>query len=488
MEDRYESYEEEEESSDTSFENEECELRDYRTEIGENKDEVDEHINIIKKNNSFVNISRNKDSLVLLNLNIKNLYNNNFDINVKNDDISIGNKDSNKEKKIFQNLGDEKFQTIYTNSNEGKNKKKENNHRKEKRKNVGKNNFDNNKRNESSEINEAWQPGSELIRLEPILKIVKSICKIETNSGNASGFLIKFPPKYSPFYCLMSNEHVIEKEMIKNKAKIKIHFDNRNQSREINLTNNRIIKEFTNENDINSIDATVVQILPSDEISKEYFLEPNLDYLDNFNGLKSKEIVILQYPSLEEKDGIKKNYGILGLCFSGGIIEDISKFKLFHTATTYHGSSGSPIFLKNTGKVIGIHAAAAGIKKKNKNNNNDDDDDEILPNRGYLMGPIYKRIKKLSKNKFKLNKDTHNFKGNFCFNNNFFTRKNNNNRMKKKLNYSNVNTTDEGYFINNENEGNEKLMDYSAKFETELFNEKNKINEYLDIITKNILK
>ena len=104
------------------------------------------------------------------------------------------------------------------------------------------------------------------------------------------------------------------------------------------------------------------------------------------------------------------------------------------------------------------------------------------------MGPIYKRIKKLSKNKFKLNKDTHNFKGNFCFNNNFFTRKNNNNRMKKKLNYSNVNTTDEGYFINNENEGNEKLMDYSAKFETELFNEKNKINEYLDIITKNILK
>ena len=104
------------------------------------------------------------------------------------------------------------LKTIYTINNEVKNQNIKNNHSKEKRKNKRINNSEDMKRDKESEINEAFQPGSELIRLEPILKIFKSICKIKTYSnGSASGFLIKFPPKYNPFYCLMSNEHVEEK-------------------------------------------------------------------------------------------------------------------------------------------------------------------------------------------------------------------------------------------------------------------------------------
>ena len=180
------------------------------------------------------------------------------------------------------------MKTIYTINNEVKNQNIKDNHSKEKRKNKRINNSEDMKRDEVSEINEAFQPGSELIRLERILKIFKSICKIITdNNGTASGFLIEFPPKYSPFYCLMSNEHVIRRKMIENGEKIIIHFDNRSESREIDLGNNRIIKEF-NINEKQSIDATIVEILPDDKIGKEYFLEADFDYMDNFNELKSK--------------------------------------------------------------------------------------------------------------------------------------------------------------------------------------------------------
>ena len=485
MEGRYGCYKEEE-SSDSSLENEEYELRECITEKEGNEDEDHEYTKSLKKNNSFINISKNDNSLVLLNLKIDNLYTDNFDQNIKNDKVSNRNKDVNKEKKIFQNLGESfLLKTIYTINNEVKNQNIKNNHSKEKRKNKRINNSEDMKRDKESEINEAFQPGSELIRLEPILKIFKSICKIITdNNGTASGFLIEFPPKYNPFYCLMSNEHVIRRKMIEDGEKIIIQFNNRSESREIDLGNNRIIKEFTNKNEVQSIDATIVEILPADKIDKEYFLEADFDYMDSFNELKSKEIVIVQYPSYEKKDGIIKNRGILGLCVSGGIIEDINKLKLFHTATTYPGSSGSAIFLNGSRKVIGIHA---GVKEPDENNINTNF--EFRPNRGYLLGPIYKRIKKIIKRRDKIKKNIYNNNGVFGFKNNIFTRRrNNNNKMNKKLNYSGENIKDEESFITNVTEVSGKIMDYSEEFENELFNEKNKIDGYLDGITKKILK
>ena len=484
MEGRYGCYKEEE-SSDSSLENEEYELRECITEKEGNEDEDHEYTKSLKKNNSFINISKNDNSLVLLNLKIDNLYTDNFDQNIKNDKVSNRNKDVNKEKKIFQNLGESfLLKTIYTINNEVKNQNIKNNHSKEKRKNKRINNSEDMKRDKESEINEAFQPGSELIRLEPILKIFKSICKIITdNNGTASGFLIEFPPKYSPFYCLMSNEHVIRRKMIEDGEKIIIQFNNRSESREIDLGNNRIIKEFTNKNEVQSIDATIVEILPADKIDKEYFLEADFDYMDNFNELKSKEIVIVQYPGYEKKDGIIKNRGILGLCVSGGIIEDINKLKLFHTATTYPGSSGSAIFLNGSRKVIGIHA---GVKEPDENNINTNF--EFRPNRGYLLGPIYKRIKKIIKRRDIIKKNIYNNNGVFGFKNNIFTRRNNNNKMNKKLNYSGENIKDEESFITNVTEVSGKIKDYSEEFENELFNEKNKIDGYLDGITKKILK
>ena len=52
----------------------------------------------------------------------------------------------------------------------------------------------------------------------------------------------------------MTNEHVITKDIIKNKEKIKFYYDNESKSKEIYLNSERFIKEFTANNlDINSI-------------------------------------------------------------------------------------------------------------------------------------------------------------------------------------------------------------------------------------------
>ena len=81
----------------------------------------------------------------------------------------------------------------------------------------------------------------------------------------------------------MTNEHIIEEEMIENGETISFSYDIEKESRTIKLEN-RVIKHFNNkEKDVSDrLDATVVQILPEDGIGKEYFLFPNYNYMYNF--------------------------------------------------------------------------------------------------------------------------------------------------------------------------------------------------------------
>ena len=136
--------------------------------------------------------------------------------------------------------------------------------------------------------------GCELIPIDSIVPATKSLCKIITNYRIASGFLIKLFKGEENFYCLISNEHIITKNMIKNKEKITFLYDSERKRKEIYLNNEeRYIKDFR---DIN-IDATVVEILKEDKIDKEYYLLPYIDYIYDKNKLKEKEITIIQYPN-----------------------------------------------------------------------------------------------------------------------------------------------------------------------------------------------
>ena len=89
------------------------------------------------------------------------------------------------------------------------------------------------------------------------------------------------------FFCLVTNEHVINENLIQQGARIEFRYDGERKHRKIYLnTYERFIRHYKDY----GLDATVVEILPKDNISYEYFLLPNLEYVNNFNNLIYKYI------------------------------------------------------------------------------------------------------------------------------------------------------------------------------------------------------
>ena len=82
--------------------------------------------------------------------------------------------------------------------------------------------------------NEAIIYNSPLIQIpDTVITVTKSLCKILARNKVSSGFLIKLFKGDEDFFCLMTNEHVITKDLIKNKEKIKFYYDNESKSKEI---------------------------------------------------------------------------------------------------------------------------------------------------------------------------------------------------------------------------------------------------------------
>ena len=76
---------------------------------------------------------------------------------------------------------------------------------------------------------------------------------------------------------------------------------------------------------------------------------PNINKIDYIN----KEIYIVQYPGGND------------LSYSEGKIKDVNNYEITYDASTQTGSSGSPILLKDTTEIIGIHKQGSNYKKEN---------------------------------------------------------------------------------------------------------------------------
>ena len=241
-----------------------------------------------------------------------------------------------------------------------------------------------------------------------ITQTSRSLCKIIISQKEiSSGFLIQLFKGEKKFYCLMTNEHVITKEIIKHKnIDIDIYYDCQTKCRKIKLNpEERLIKDFT---DI-QIDVTVIQIISKDHISKDYFLLPLIDYMDKYDQLINEKISIIQYP----KDEMKYSYGEIKY------LTNENKYEFAHSAKTVKGSSGSPIFLKGTAKVVGIHKLYIKIKN-------------IKENFGDFIWPIFIFFKNYSENKNKIQNLNKEIKNNANYNNNECNL--NINNFQKKLN------------------------------------------------------
>ena len=194
---------------------------------------------------------------------------------------------------------------------------------------------------------------NELDEQEPcFLSISRSICKIKASVELGLGFLLKYFIDDKYFYFLISNENVIKKEMIDKNEIIEILFDYDFKNIKIKLDKSeRYIKIFKDK----EINIIIIEIISKDDIDKAYFLLPYLENI-NTNNLINKDIYIPQY-SLNKR-----------LKSTKGIIKNITSNEIIHKTKMGKDSSGSPIFLKDSITIIGIH---------NKSNNKD--------NYGYLI-------------------------------------------------------------------------------------------------------
>ena len=200
--------------------------------------------------------------------------------------------------------------------------------------------------------------GQPPIPIDPcVANPLKALCFIKTQGTLGSGFLIRLFKGTQNFFCLITCEHVIKKEMVNQRQTIKFFYDSLNRKLKQIVLNpdERLIQDFRNPDPNEKeydIDAIVIEILPKDNISKEYFLEPDIESIYKFDKLEKEKIAIIQYPK-----------GILSYAY--GEIKKIYKTRNYfaHKASTKEGSAGSPIFLKDSIQVIGIHKG--GVSDEN---------------------------------------------------------------------------------------------------------------------------
>ena len=169
------------------------------------------------------------------------------------------------------------------------------------------------------------------IEVEKLIEIInfskRCMCKISFNKNNntyyGSGFFCKLSINElgfnnKPF--LMTNNHVIDSNYLQNNIEIVVEI---NKIKKILNIKDRY--KFTNK--LN--DFTIIEIIDSDNIKDFFEVFPNVMSYNSERNFEDYDIIIPQFP--------------LGgdLSISSGTIKKIDN-NIIHTASTEHGSSGSP--------------------------------------------------------------------------------------------------------------------------------------------------
>ena len=209
--------------------------------------------------------------------------------------------------------------------------------------------------NENNSVIMLLKDQSEKIEKQMNMCICKITIKwIDDMVEIGTGFLCKIPfPDESNFiYSLMTNCHVINtnnKEKLSKIENFKINCDDGKIERILDLSSER--KMFSIYED--DIDITIIEIFP--ELDKIFhFLE--IELIDITNKNIGKNIYIHHHP--EGSTNCKISYGKIKDV-------DVDNYTFYHDCSTKPGSSGSPIFLLENYKLIGIHSGYDIVKKLN---------------------------------------------------------------------------------------------------------------------------
>ena len=178
-------------------------------------------------------------------------------------------------------------------------------------------------------------------KLKTIIKqMERNICKIKhSNNETGTGFFAKipFPDALKLLPVLITNNHVLNEEDY-NKDKFQISLDDEKEY--LLLLSDKSRKFYTNK----KYDITIIEIKPDmDGIDVNRFFDVEIQDENQIKLYNEKSIYLLQYP--EGK-----------LSFSDGVIKKIVDFfNIYYECDTNPGSSGCPIILLDSCKVIGIH-------------------------------------------------------------------------------------------------------------------------------------
>ena len=189
--------------------------------------------------------------------------------------------------------------------------------------------------------NEIYSSSNKFIMFKDIDEIRKKICKIKSNIKIKEKFGTGFFIDYNSYKYLITNHHVItkKKEKIENKkikkVIIKIEIWNGNIIT-LNLNNRYII-------DLPEPDIFIIGLNIDDDIDNIEYLSFDLGYSIGYIYYKKFEVLGVGYPKGELSSA------------RGKIKNIINKYEFYHDISTDFGSSGSPILVANSLKVIGIH-------------------------------------------------------------------------------------------------------------------------------------
>ena len=258
--------------------------------------------------------------------------------------------------------------------------------------------------------------------------ISKSICKIEHSSKVYPGFFLRVISQEKDFFCLITTAEIASNDLIEQKEDITFSYDIGSIQKKISLNpEERYIKNFND----SGINLNIIEILPPDDIKLGYFLWPSLDYIDDMNDLKNKEIAITQY-----LNGKFENVN--------GKINEINESGFTFTANIVDNSPGYPIILKEDFEVI-------GVQKSSKSENSEND--------AVFIGPIINFIKNMEKN--------NTIEGNYQ---NVLTEENEDKNPKDKkdskriLYHRNGTLKYEGDLVDGKAEGNGKFIDKEGNY------------------------
>ena len=176
----------------------------------------------------------------------------------------------------------------------------------------------------------------------------KCLCQIILKNNRGTGFFCEFPVpnKNGNAYALITNNHIINEEVLQEGIPINIGIDNNRENRIISIKNDR--KVYTNR----ETDITIIEIIEKDGITNFLKLDENIY---NSDILKKSNIYFLYYLGDDNTSRV-----------SFGMLQNIEKDIILHNCASGRGSTGGPLLSSKTHKVIGIHKGCS-MKPKHIN-------------------------------------------------------------------------------------------------------------------------